>query len=125
MGLRQIGGRGGIKAGQSVFDGVKPVTRNGLAGCQLNAEQQLRTQPLDRVTVDGVDVWHGSIPTDLGDALLHTHPRNSLVLRIGMRRKRMLGRCWLSAEKAASMNAAIATDCRSRSRCLGVRRLDV
>src|SRR5215471_9264868 len=69
MGLRQIGGRGGIKAGQSVFDGVKPVTRNGFAGSQLKAEQQLRTQPLDRVTVDGVDAWHGSAPTD---ALLFT-----------------------------------------------------
>src|SRR6516165_5005781 len=70
MGLRQIGGRGGIKAEQSVFDGVKPVTGNSFAGCQLNLEQQLRTQPLDRVTVDGVDVWHGSAPTD---ALLFTH----------------------------------------------------
>src|SRR5215469_10036765 len=70
MGLRQIGGRGGIKAGGSVFDGVKPVAGNGFAGCQLNAQQQLRTQPLDRVAVDGVDVWHGSAPTD---ALLLTH----------------------------------------------------
>src|SRR6516165_5302915 len=70
MRLRQIGGRGGIKAGQSVFDGVKPVTGNGFAGSQLNAEQQLRTQPLDRVTADGVDAWHGSAPTD---ALLFTH----------------------------------------------------
>src|SRR5215469_2808810 len=62
MGLRQVGGRGGIKAGGSIFDGVKPVTGNGFAWCQLNAEQQLRTQPLDRVAVDGVDVWHGSAP---------------------------------------------------------------
>src|SRR3974390_2501190 len=70
MGLRQIGGGGGVKAGQAGFAGVKPVTGNGFAGSQLNAEQQLRTQPLDWVTVDGVDVWHGSAPTD---ALLFTH----------------------------------------------------
>src|SRR6516164_9687284 len=122
MGLRQIGGRGGIKAGGSVFDGVKPVTGNGFAGCQLNPEQQLRTQPLDRVTVDGVDAWHGSIPTDLGDALLFRHPRNSLVLRIGMRRKRMLGRCWLSAEKAASMNAAFTLPRCTPPRCVTGRK---
>jgi hypothetical protein len=54
--LGLMAGRSGVETGRPVLDGVEAIGRQGVLDRKRRARERLRGKPLDRITVDGVDL---------------------------------------------------------------------